>query len=124
MRDRLAAGELTGCFVVTDDLVDYLGDQQVHRSIWRDIVEAGASLYRYGGHIPCNLYVFGDTVLLKKSRPGPIHESYGVPIVTENEAVRSWALDLVEQYRADATPVDVETLADEPPVSRVDPGDS
>jgi predicted transcriptional regulator len=123
MRDRLTAGELTADYVITGSLVDYLGDASEHRSVWRDILGAGTGVYRYDGHIPCNLYVFGETVLVKKSRPGPIHESYGVPIVTEDETVRTWALDLVEQYRAEATRVGVERFTDEQPVSQVESGD-
>lgn len=124
MRDGLAAGELTATYVLTGGLVDYLRDSREHRTIWQDLLGAGASLHRYEDHIPCNLYVFGETVLVKKSRPGPIHDSYGVPIVSENEAVRSWATDLVEQYRADATRVSVEQFTDEQPVSRVETGDT
>jgi len=123
MRDRLAAGESTARYVLTGDLVDYLADTEEHRTIWQDLLGAGARLYRYGDHIPCNLYVFGETVLVKKSRPGPIHDSYGVPIVTQDEAVRSWATDLVEQYRAGATRVGAERFADDQPVSRVESGD-
>lgn len=123
MRERLQAGELTTRFVLTDDLVAFLGEQEDHRPVWRDIVEAGARMYRYGDHIPCNLYVFGDTVLIKKSSPGPIHEAYGVPIVSTDDAVRSWAVELVEEHRSDAEGVDVDTFAQEPSVSTLESGD-
>lgn len=124
MRDRLEAGELTTRYVLTDDLVAFLGEQEDHRPVWHDILDEGARMYRYGDHIPCNLYVFGDTVLIKKSSPGPIHESYGVPIVTTDEAVRSWAVDLVEDHRRDADRVRADTFAEGPSVSRLESGDT
>lgn len=123
MRDGLLDGRLTATYVVTDDLVEYLRAQPERRTRWRELVEAGAEVYRYDGHVPCNLFVFGGTVLIKRSRPEPIHDSYGAPIESEDEAVRSWARDLVERHRADATPVGVEAFADEPVVRQIESAD-
>jgi hypothetical protein len=41
-----------------------------------------------------------------KSGPEPIDESYGVPIVSKNDAVRSWAHDLIDQWMDIASPID------------------
>lgn len=82
------------------------------------MVEFSGELYRTTVPIPCNLFILGETVLIKESGPGPIDESYGVPIVSENETVRSWALELISRYRADATRVDAEAFGEEPNVDR------
>jgi DNA-binding HxlR family transcriptional regulator len=106
-RDAVMSGRLSVKAVGTDSYSDGpLIQQSDRRDLWRDILEAGAQLYRYDGPIPCNLWIFDELVLIKKSRPGPIDESYGVPIVSENSAVRSWAEDLIDRYIADAERLD------------------
>lgn len=113
MCDRIVSGRLTAEYVLTDEIIDYLRGQADRRSRWRDIVEGGANVFRKQGALPCNLWIFDDIVLIKKSGPEPIQESYGVPIRSENESVQSWAHDLIDRCRADATRVDVETFAEE-----------
>lgn len=105
--DRLAA-----TCVVTADLLEYLGERADRRDRWRECLDAGVEMFRYRADIPCNLFVIDGTVLLKRCRPEPVQEAYGVPIVSENDAVRSWARDLIERYRTDAEPVDVASFDD------------
>lgn len=114
MADGVTTGRLRGTYVVTPDLIATLREHPDRRERWRTMLRAGAGVYRYDGALPCNLFVFDGTVLLKKSRPGHRRESYGVPIVSENDTVRAWANELFERYRADATPVDAETFETEP----------
>lgn len=120
MRDRITAGQLNAVYVVTEELVEYLRDRPERRERWRDILEGGADLLRCQSPIPCNLWIFDDTVLIKKSGPEPIEDTYGVPIHSKNETVRSWANDLIDRRRTDATRVDVETFADESSVRGTD----
>lgn len=112
MRDRIAAGQLTAEYVLTDDLIGYLRGRPERRERWREIVEGGADVFQVRSSIPCNLLIFDDVVLIKKSGPGSIEESYGVPIRSENEGVRSWAHDLIDRWRADATRVDAGAFAE------------
>ena len=123
MRDRITTGELNAEYVLTDELIDYLRGQPERRGRWRDILEGDADVVRGKGPIPCNVWIFDDIVLIKKSGPEPIEDSYGVPIKSENEAVRSWAHDLIERCRANATCVDAKTFADEPTISRAESED-
>lgn len=109
-RDAVVSGRLTVKAVGTDSYSEGpLNQDTDRRELWRDILEAGGQLYRYDGPIPCNLWIFDELVLIKKSRPGPIDDSYGVPIVSENSTVRSWAEDLIEQHIADAERLDEES---------------
>ena len=117
MRDRIVAGELTAEYVLTDALVEYLRERPERRERWRDILEGGADVFRVHRPLPCNLWTFDRTVLIKKSGPGADEASYGVPVHSENEAVRSWAGELIDLCRTDGTPVDVETFAEEPVAS-------
>lgn len=120
MRDRIVTEQVSAEYVLTDTVVNYLSDNHERRSRWRDMIESGADVYRDQGPIPCNLWIFDDIVLIKKSGPESIQESYGVPIESENVAVRSWAHDLIDRCRADAVRVDAETLAGESSVRRSD----
>lgn len=123
MRDRIASGRLAAEYVLTDDIIDYLREQSDRRIRWRAIVEEGAGVFRTPGALPCNLWIFDDVVLIKKSGPEPIQDAYGVPIQSENETVRSWAEDLIDRCRADATRVEVETFAEEATAPRAESGD-
>ena len=79
------------------------GTQGAEReALWQGIVAAGGEVYRYDGAIPCNVWVIDEVVLIKQSGPGAIDEAYGVPIVSENDAVRAWAEDLIEEHIAEA----------------------
>lgn len=123
MRDRIVTGRLTAEYVLTDELIDYLREQPERRGRWRDIIQGDADVFRDEGPLPCNLWIFDDIVLIKKSGPEPIQDSYGVPIQSENETVRSWAHDLIDRRRADATRVGAETFAEDLGAPRVESGD-
>lgn len=111
MRDRLATNRLTATYVLTGELVEYLRDHRDRRDRWRDCLKAGAHVYRYQGHIPCNLFIIDQKVLIKKSGPESVHESYAVPIESESGAVRSWAHELIDKYQENADQIDIETFS-------------
>ena len=124
MRDRINAGQLNAEYVLTDELIKYLREQPERRERWRDIIEGGADVFGGQAPIPCNVWIFDEIVLIKKSSPEPIQDSYGVPIQSENETVRSWAYDLIDSHRADATHIDVETFVDEASVRGAEPDEA
>jgi predicted transcriptional regulator len=123
LRDRVVSGEMTAECVITEDVVDLNRESPERSARWREMLQAGADVFAHPGPIPCNLYVFEDTVLVKKGGPKPIDDAYGVPIQSENEAVVSWAHRLLDECRADATRLPVETFADEAPAADTDPQD-
>jgi predicted transcriptional regulator len=112
LHDQVVSGELSVEAVTTRDVVDYFVESPGRRERWRDVLKAGTPLFYRDPPIPCNLLLFDDLVLIKRSDTGPIDDSYGVPIVSENEAVLSWAHDLIDRYRADAVRVDTRTLTE------------
>jgi predicted transcriptional regulator len=120
LHERVAAGQLTVDYVITEDVIEYLSGHAERRERWVDTTEAGATLWRWEGAIPCNLWIFDDTVWIKKSGPESIQETYGVPIISDDSTVRSWGDDLIDRYRNDATRVDVETFAEKPTAPRAD----
>lgn len=112
MCEGVVSDRLTVEGVVTAGNLQRLRGQPDRRERWRDLLEAGAGLYRWDGPVPCNLWIADETVLIKGSDPEVVDEAYGVPIVTEDETVRSWAHDLIDEYRDGATRVDVDDFTE------------
>lgn len=110
MHEEVLAGDLDGDFVVTKDVFERIIAEPRRLERWEEMLSASASSWLVDGSIPCNLFVFDDTVLLKASGPDAREESYGVPIESTNPRVREWALELVDRYRQDATRIDPETV--------------
>jgi hypothetical protein len=99
--------------VITDNLFDYLSGRPKCADRWRALIDAGTELHLHEGPIPCNLWIFDETVLIKKSGPEPIDESYGVPIVSDNSAVRSWASDLIDSWKDGGRRIAAEGFAED-----------
>lgn len=111
MRDGVVSDDLYTEHVITDEELDYLLDQPDRLPRWREYVEAGANLYCYDGQVPCNVFVFDDTVIISNSK-----SDYGDPhvgIESDNEAVRSWAHEVIEEHRENARRLDSEVFATE-----------
>jgi predicted transcriptional regulator len=119
LRDGVVSGRLTLEGVTPSGYSDLSTDQPDRRKRWHEILDAGADFYLCDGPIPCNLWIIGETVLIKQSHPEALDESYGAPIVSTNDTVRSWARDLIDRYRDGATRVDVDAVTE----SSVRPGD-
>lgn len=111
MLEGVRSGRLTIDIVMTAGLLDYLQEHPGHRARWKKLLEAGATANSFDAHIPCNLFILGDLVLLADS-----HSNSGHPyacIVSENPTIRSWAHDLIDRYRMKAEPIDVDTISEE-----------
>jgi predicted transcriptional regulator len=111
MYEEVVAGDLDATFVVTRGVAEHIFADPERVDRWREMLSTNATSWLVDGPIPCNLYVFGDRVLLKDSGPGAVSESYGVPVETTNPRVHEWALELLESVREDATPVDPDAFA-------------
>jgi len=112
LHEQVVTGALAVEAVTTREVVDHFVKSPDRRDRWRDVLEAGGTVFYRDPPIPCNLMIFDGRVLIKRSDTGPIDDSYGVPIVSDNEAVLSWAHDLIDQYLADAVRVDARTLSE------------
>lgn len=107
----LHSGVVNGCLtaehVLAGGVVEYLRTQEHHPPHWYEYIDAGARMYRYDGHIPCNLFIIDDTVLILKDQP----EDGGLAIETENETVREDMNELFERYREEGESVGAEMFA-------------
>lgn len=113
LHDQVVSGQMTMDGVITDNLFNYLCGSPERADRWRALIDAGTELHLHEGPIPCNLWIFDETILIKKSGPEPIDESYGVPIVSNNSAVRSWAHDLIDDRKDSARRIAAEGFAED-----------
>ena len=107
MQEGVFEDRLTAEHVLAGGLVEYLRKRQKNPPRWREYIEAGATVYRYAGHIPCNLFIVDETVLIMNDRP----KGGGAAIRSENETVRSALSELFETYRDSADLVTAEYFA-------------
>lgn len=121
IHDRVGSGKMTFDCVLTREVLEYLGTHTERRERWLDIIETGADLWVWEGAIPCNLWIFDDTVWIKNSDPESRQDTYGVPIISDDDAVRSWGHDLIDSYQNVSSPVNTDAFAESssatPPVS-------
>lgn len=108
MRDGVVTRDLITEHVMTDEELRYLLDHPERLPRWREYVEAGANVYLHDGPIPCHLFVLDDTVIIGNtgSEIGPDL----VAIETTNESIRSWVLEVINEYREDAKRLDTSSF--------------
>lgn len=97
MMERFTEDGMTVESVMTPaEIAIYLDDSD-RAAQWREYVEAGGSVYRHEGPIPANIVVIDETVFI-----GDRHlETVGL-IECDDDAVRSWAVELFESHKAEA----------------------
>ena len=107
METGVVEGRLTAEHVLAGGLVEYLREQQNHPPRWQAYIDAGATVYRYEGHIPCNLFIIDETVLIMDEKPA----GGGAAIESHDTTVRSAVTELYERYRDAATLVEADRFA-------------
>lgn len=112
MRDRAVAGALTTEHVISADEFAYIADQPDRVRRWREYLESGVDVYRYDGDVPCNLFVIDEAVLVVDREP-----EVCAFIESEDETVRAWARDVIEEYRTDAERLRPGAFGDSRPVA-------
>ena len=111
MLEGVSSGRLDAVTVLSVEVVDRLLTDPERRTWLRNYVDAGATVGRYDEPIPCNLFVVDDLVLIGESHPA---EPY-TAIASDDDVVRTWAVDLIDSYLADSNPITSAVLDDEPP---------
>lgn len=108
IHERTATGALTTKGVFAADAIDAISDDEELRSLLRDIVAADAAEIRVTtDSVPAAVEVTDDrTHLLLRDEDGVVRASMD----TDDEAARSWALELHERFWASATTVSASDL--------------
>ncbi|WP_256297367.1 helix-turn-helix transcriptional regulator [Haloarchaeobius salinus] len=107
MQTGVVEGRLTAEHVLAGGLVEYLREQKKQPPRWMEYIEAGATVYCYDGHIPCNLFITDKTVLIMDEKP----EGGGAAIESHDETVRRAVTELYENYRDAAVLVKADRFA-------------
>lgn len=96
IREGILSDRLTHEGVYAGGLVDHLRDHPEKGPDAEDLDADNLQLYRYREHIPCQLFVFDETVVVENSQVDGIES--GTYLETRNEAVRAWALEVIDRY--------------------------
>lgn len=110
MEPPLAAGETTISGINSKSVYEFYRNTQERGprytlesdGTWEDL---GMEWYCYDGHLPCNLFIFDETVIIENSQVGRLEP--GTAIETQDDTVRSWAQDTFERYREAAELVEI-----------------
>jgi len=107
LQDGADEGELTMEGVLAGGLVEFLRDEGHQPPDWREFTGSAGRIYRYEGHVPCNLFIVDETALVMNDRP----PGSTAAVESEDEAIRAELAALFESYREDADRVHAEFFA-------------
>lgn len=108
MRERYTEAGMTVESVMTPAEISIYLDDPERAAQWREYVEAGGPVYRHEGPIPANVVVVDETVFV-----GDRHlEAVGL-IECSDAAVRSWAVELFDSFKAEAERLDPSAFSSE-----------
>lgn len=96
IRDGIRSGQLTHEGVYAGGLIDHLREHPEKGPSPDDLDADNLRLYRYRERIPCQLFVFDETVVIENSQVDGIES--GTFLETSNETVRAWALEVIDRY--------------------------
>lgn len=102
LQERVDQREVSGIEVFTTELFEYLRDHHDDPPNWAGMIKSGIETYRYDGATPDNLTVTDEaTFVWSRTTEG----DPGV-VISENDAVRKWGIDVVKRYRDRAERLD------------------
>jgi len=109
LHERIREAGVDSELVLAGGLAEHLAEDPERRPRWRESIDAGAVVYGYDGHIPCNLFVIDGTVLVANVDPdaGPP----GAYIESDDPRVLEWADDLIATHREGAERLDADAFA-------------
>lgn len=98
--------------VYSERLIDWYGpNTRPTRTQARNILETtNIRLFGYEGHMPCQLFIFDETVIIDNSQATNV--DVGTFVESRNPTVRAWAVDLFNRYKENSTEVTPEDLAE------------
>jgi predicted transcriptional regulator len=108
--ERITTGRLDSITIYPEHIIEFFV-----ADLWKTTreqilaqLDAGAEWYIYDGHIASNIFILDETVVIENSQVNDVRA--GTAIVTTDEVVREWALEVFERYREDSTAFAVEDL--------------
>lgn len=108
--ERIAIGSLDSITIYPEHIIGFFVEASWNTPREQILaqLDAGAEWYIYDGHIACNVFIFDETVVFENSQVDDVRA--GTAIVTTDDVVREWALEVFERYREGSTEFAVEDL--------------
>lgn len=95
-RAGIEEGRLSIDAVFSKPIVDRFRENPVVGPDQSDLATDDVRMYCYDGHLSCNLWVVDDTVAIENGQVPGVQP--GTIVETTSDAVRRWALELVDEY--------------------------
>lgn len=109
MENGVESRGLEGEMVVADSLLDSIATNPEGPPDWEVYIDSEKRpLYLYDGYLPCNLFISEDAVLIENGQVDDI--PIGTWLKSQNEAVREWALEVLERYRDKSEEINLNDL--------------
>lgn len=102
--------DIDAVLVLAERIIDSIEERPGAREDNLEMLEAGIRMYTHDGHLPCNLFVTDDTVVIENSQVDGVQN--GTVIETDDPTVHEWAVELFERYRSEGTEVTAADLAE------------
>jgi predicted transcriptional regulator len=109
VHELIVTGRLKYVLINPEHIVDYFVDISEARITAQEHLKAGAEYYSYDEQIPCDLFILDETVVIGNTRVDEVEA--GTAIESQNETVRTWALELFDRYREKSEELTVEALS-------------
>lgn len=107
IRERTVAGDLRFEGILAAGFVREVADHPSMLDDFQEIVDAGGTLHQYDDSVPYNVFVADGTVFFWLCSSDGTEQA---ALVSSDRAVRSWAEETFEAYRALAEPFAVRSL--------------
>lgn len=93
---QITAGNIDDHYMImSESVMEYRREHNPEQVLAE--LEAGSEMYRYDGHISCNIYIFDETVVFENSQVPELRDS--TAIVSRDDVVREWVHKVLERYR-------------------------
>lgn len=109
IHDRIVADRLHYVLINPGHVHEYFKDIPEAIQAAQKQLESGAEYYQYDGEFPCNLFIFDEITVIDSGHV--VDDGPRAVIESRNETVRTWAIELFEQYRECATEFTMEDLS-------------
>lgn len=96
--------------VLTREAIKIANQESETRQWFQEMITNDVALYQYDGSVPVNLKIVDETVLLTPSDENGLIVAL---IECENEDILSWATEMFESYRSEATQVGMDAFVPE-----------
>lgn len=100
--EQITTGSLDSIIIYPEHIIEFFvgASWETPREQILAQLDTGAEWYVYDGHISCNIFIFNETVVFENSQLKDCKD--GTAIVTQDDVVREWALEVFDRYKEES----------------------